>query len=563
MNSPKRSRVLCIVAAALLLAVTLTCYSVNNDAWALTQSEIKNKLQTIQKAMSLVDKLALLNKDQLKDAINIAEEVSRHKDILTPQQQSDLNELGLTSQDVSDAITSIKNRVMSGGRISDTFYNRLHSGDKYAALAEIIFDIQEDNKDLKDRLEQHGTSFTDLVVAAFDLIDITYTSFERLPDQVQYDLLETDLKLTQEQADKYGVNKNTVNNIVQVLKDHNLTAKMRSILDTLGAWYRGGGGGGGGGGAPAPQPAADITVGVDGGTFNTADGQAGLIVPEGALQQGGTIKIVLVTEPIPDPSMTFASNVYEFTSSVAFSGSVTINLKFDPAKVTDPSKLGIYYYNETLKQWVYIGGTVDMVTGTVSVTVDHFTKFAVMVNPARVKLTDIDNHWAYRFIDRLAGMGITNGYEDGTFKPERTITRAEFARIVAKAKNLPLESQATLSFSDAADVPEWARPAVAAAVKAGIIKGYEDNTFRPDKLISRAEMATMMVRAMSLTPAALPVLTFSDAGEIPQWAQGYVAAAVEKGIIKGKEGNKFDALSNATRAEAAAMVVRMLEALGI
>ncbi len=329
----------------------------------------------------------------------------------------------------------------------------------------------------------------------------------------------------------------------------------------------GGGGGGGGGGTTtppdAPPPAADITVPTDGGTFTTADGQAGLIVPEGTLLQEATIKIVLVTDPIPDPSMDFASNVYEFTSSVAFNGSVTIVLKYDPAKVADPTKLGIYYYNETLGQWVYLGGIVDPVTGTVSVTVDHFTKFAILINPNKVKLSDIDKHWGYRYIDRLVGMGIISGYEDGTFRPDRTISRAEFAAIIAKARGLTLDSQAALTFSDAAAVPGWARPAVAAAVQAGIINGYEDNTFRPERQITRAELATMIVRAMKISPAASPALTFSDAGDIPAWARGYVATAVEKGIIAGRPDNTFGAPDSATRAEAATMVIKMLEALGI
>ncbi len=322
-------------------------------------------------------------------------------------------------------------------------------------------------------------------------------------------------------------------------------------------------GGGGGAAVPDPKPAVDITVTIDGGTFTSVDGQAGLIVPEGTLSQDTTINIVLVTEPIPDPSMTFAGNVYEFTSSAAFNGAVTITLKYDPAKVADPAKLGIYYYNETLGQWVFIGGTVDPAAGTVAVTVDHFTKFAILVNLNKVLITDIDKHWGYRYIDRLVGMGIISGYEDGTFRPEKTISRAEFAAIIAKARGLTLDSQAALTFSDAAAVPEWARPAIAAAVKAGVISGYEDNTFRPERQITRTELATMIVRAMKISPAASPELTFSDAGDIPVWARGYVATAVEQGIIAGRSGNNFGAQDNATRAEAATMVIKMLEALGI
>ncbi len=313
---------------------------------------------------------------------------------------------------------------------------------------------------------------------------------------------------------------------------------------------------------PDPEPSADITVPVSGGTFTIADGQAGIIVPAGALSQEATIKIVLVTNPIPDPKMSFASNVYEFTSSEAFNSAVTVVLKYDPDKVADPGKLGVYYYNEKLGQWIYLGGAVDPDAGTVSVQVDHFTQFAVLINPAKVKLTDISLHWGYKYIDRLVRMGIISGYEDSTFRPDRTISRAEFATIITKAGGLAPDSQTALTFSDAESIPGWARPAIAAAVQAGIISGYEDNTFRPDRQITRAELATMIVRAMNISPAASPELTFSDAGDIPAWAKGYVATAVDEGIIAGRPDNTFGAGDNATRAEAATMAVKMLEAPG-
>lgn len=181
----------------------------------------------------------------------------------------------------------------------------------------------------------------------------------------------------------------------------------------------------------------------------------------------------------------------------------------------------------------------------------------VLQGTAAVTFTDIKGHWAEASIVEAAGKGIINGYPDGKFQPNGSITRTQFAVILSRA--LQLEEQISLDFADADQIPAWAKEDVAKAVKAGLIQGYQDRTFRGDRAITRAEIAAMVARSLKLQEGDGSHLTFADSGSIPAWAKGWVEVAVENGIIEGRGGNRFVPGDNATRAEATVMVLRLLK----
>jgi hypothetical protein len=170
------------------------------------------------------------------------------------------------------------------------------------------------------------------------------------------------------------------------------------------------------------------------------------------------------------------------------------------------------------------------------------------------------SHWAFNDITSLGAKGIIKGYPDGTFKPDNNITRAEFAVVLAKALGWAAKPGGH-DFADADEIPDWARGCIFAAVDKGVISGYEDNTFRTNRPVTRSEIAVIVVRALGLgsgTPES-GALSFTDAADIPDWAAGYITMAVKQDIIKGKPGNIFAPDDNATRAEAASLVARMLD----
>lgn len=178
---------------------------------------------------------------------------------------------------------------------------------------------------------------------------------------------------------------------------------------------------------------------------------------------------------------------------------------------------------------------------------------------AAIAFKDITTHWAKSSIERAAALGIITGYDDGTFRPQAKVTRAEFTAMITRAFALQSTNGVTPKFADADKIPSWASTFVAEAAAAGVVSGFADGTFRPDQLITRAEMTAIIVRAAGIAtnPAAQP--TFADASQVAAWAKPAVAAAVEAGIVKGSAGNRFAPLDQASRAEAAVMLVGAVE----
>lgn len=178
--------------------------------------------------------------------------------------------------------------------------------------------------------------------------------------------------------------------------------------------------------------------------------------------------------------------------------------------------------------------------------------------------TDVSTHWAKEEIELLASKQIVTGATSDTFVPNSNITRAEFAALLVRSLGLNVDA-ASASFTDVKST-DWYAGAVGAAVKADLVTGYQDNSFKPNATITREQMAVMVARAISAagkttnSAAASGVLAkFSDLALISSWAQDAVAEAVEGGIINGKTDTTFAPSENATRAQAAVMLKRLLQ----
>lgn len=174
--------------------------------------------------------------------------------------------------------------------------------------------------------------------------------------------------------------------------------------------------------------------------------------------------------------------------------------------------------------------------------------------------TDITGHWAGYNIRILASMGIIAGYPDGTFKPNANTTRAEFVAMLVRALGLEQDAAAANAFKDAAKV-NWARGAIGAAYKAGLIVGYADGTFEASQQITKAEVAVILSRVIykSLMPVTLTdAADFADVATIPVWAKDAVRTAARGGLVRGYPGNTFRAGNVTTRGEVATMLYRLV-----
>ncbi|MHC0562024.1 S-layer homology domain-containing protein [Paenibacillus sp. MAH-36] len=177
----------------------------------------------------------------------------------------------------------------------------------------------------------------------------------------------------------------------------------------------------------------------------------------------------------------------------------------------------------------------------------------------QILLTDIDQHWAEAAIRRAISLGIVKGYDDGTFRPERPVSRSEFVTMLMRALKPPASDSKDLTFADIDAIPQWAKESLSAAVKQNVINGYEDNTFRGDNQITRTEMVTAIIRVLGLNEEASENTSFADYESIPAYAKGFVAAALKAGLVQGKEDNAFAPNDPTTRAEAVTLILRMLD----
>ncbi|MGG1662296.1 S-layer homology domain-containing protein [Brevibacillus sp. NRS-1366] len=182
-------------------------------------------------------------------------------------------------------------------------------------------------------------------------------------------------------------------------------------------------------------------------------------------------------------------------------------------------------------------------------------QFASMgAGPEEPAFVDVpETHWAYHQIGLLKDMGVVNGYADGEFKPNRPVTRSEFITMAVKALGLE-PSAKKLSFKDNNQIPAWSKESWQTAVQSGLVKGYADGTIRPDQKISRAEMITILVRGLKMPTENGYKLNYADTKQIPAWAVPYVKTASANGLVKGDASNRFAPQKNASRAEVATVL---------
>jgi len=172
--------------------------------------------------------------------------------------------------------------------------------------------------------------------------------------------------------------------------------------------------------------------------------------------------------------------------------------------------------------------------------------------------SDIQDHWAGKQISDWISKGLAQGYPDGAFKPDNSITRAEFVCLVNRS--FGLTSTVKTDFSDVAP-NNWFAGDIASARAAGYITVFEDGTFRPDKQISRQEAAVMLARLLKLETAtdnSAYLDTFTDAKDISACSKGSVGAAVARGLINGYPDQTIRPAANISRAEAIVAIDRSI-----
>lgn len=160
----------------------------------------------------------------------------------------------------------------------------------------------------------------------------------------------------------------------------------------------------------------------------------------------------------------------------------------------------------------------------------------------------------YKAVQDLVEKGVIDGYPDGTFKPNNSVTRAEFSAFLAKILDLDTTDISNPNFKDV-HTNAWYYNAVAALANQGLVGGYEDGTFQPNKQITRAEIAALLTRVCNLSADGQTTLPFAD---VPanSWYKEVVTALYQSKLVSGKTNTTFAPNDHATRAEATVFLHR-------
>ncbi|KAI7259972.1 hypothetical protein KC345_g10176 [Hortaea werneckii] len=173
---------------------------------------------------------------------------------------------------------------------------------------------------------------------------------------------------------------------------------------------------------------------------------------------------------------------------------------------------------------------------------------------AALPAKDASGHWAESVLTEWQKQGLLTGYQDGSLQPDHQITRAEFAALINKS--FGYTNTAAISYADVKS-SNWFYTDIAKAAAAGYIKGYPDQTFRPNQSLSREEMAVIVSSILKLN-ATGSAAAFTDTAAGHAWSTGQINAIAQAGLMSGY-GQKFRPLDTATRAEAVSVLDRALK----
>lgn len=192
-----------------------------------------------------------------------------------------------------------------------------------------------------------------------------------------------------------------------------------------------------------------------------------------------------------------------------------------------------------------------------------FLLFSLNPGPGGTALafSDTDKHWARKEIQEWVSAGRVKGYPDQTFRPDRSLTRAEAAALINRALGIPEGQEAeTAAFPDMVK-GRWDWGPLTAAVAAGYMYGYADGTMGADRAVSRQEMAVMLTRLVRYDEDETGMIpSFTD--PLPGWSRDAVGAAAAAGWMQGYPDGSFKAERPLTRAEAVVILGRFMQAEG-
>lgn len=219
----------------------------------------------------------------------------------------------------------------------------------------------------------------------------------------------------------------------------------------------------------------------------------------------------------------------------------------------------LYHYNTTLKQMLFETSAQVDASGNVALKFTHASEYAIVLDESSHELpfTDtVEGAWYQGAVEYVYRNGIMTGTSATTFEPNTTLSRAMVAQILYNLEGQPtVTGESTFTDSNT----HWAAKAIAWAQKTGVVNGYEDNTFRPNRAVTREELAQMLynyakVKGYDLT-ASGDLTAFPDVSKVSDWAETAMSWANGNQLINGFEDDTLRPGGNSTRAQAASILM--------
>lgn len=291
----------------------------------------------------------------------------------------------------------------------------------------------------------------------------------------------------------------------------------------------------------------------------------------------GTIEVsTAAPQEWPQPTFSQTSGPEGVSITLKHSNFDTVKMYYtlDGSDPTINSKLfnvSASYYQPALNQPIIINNRTEIRAVAIGAGKMDSAVASTMINGEGAMFNDLGDYpWARAEIEDLCTKGIIKGMGQARFAPAEPLTRAQFATMIVLALGEKPVPGSDSSFADVKS-PEWYYGYVEKAAAMGLIKGYPDKTFGPNKVLSRQEMIAIVVQAMgvkvtsdSISPDLLA--PFYCETRVSDWARGYLACAENLGIlehghmvVETDKGLSLNAQAPATRAEAAVAVYRMLD----
>ncbi len=242
-------------------------------------------------------------------------------------------------------------------------------------------------------------------------------------------------------------------------------------------------------------------------------------------------------------------------------GLVNVSIPYIPKSGEDTSKLKVYYINSEGKAVEMSGAYYDTKSGCIIFATNHFSTFAVVYGTPKSFGDVAESDWYYEAVSFVSQYGVMSGTSDTSFEPDKNMSRAMLVTVLYRLAGEPAVN-GTNNFTDVQD-GQWYTDAVKWASANGIVSGYGGGLFGTNDSVTREQLATILYnyaknKGCDMTKTA-DLKTFADASKVSSWAETALSWANGTGLIKGETSTTILPSGNATRAQAATILMRFYE----